>query len=339
MLFTIFDDIIPTVINMTKYKILSILIKEKDYISGEIISEKLGISRAAVNSAIKNLRIEGYEIDSVTNRGYRLQTHPNHLNEGEIGAFLSDARMKTVCCLESVDSTNNHLRNLAYDGAPEGQVVISDHQTEGKGRHGRRFESPSHSGIYLSYLLRPNTKPGSAVEITAWTAVAVCSAIEEITGFSPDIKWINDLESKGKKLCGILSELSVEAESGEVKFIIVGIGVNVNENTGDFPEELVDVATSLKIETEKDVRRGELAAAIVRHMDFLKAEWPEEHEKYYEEYCKRCVTPGNRIRVITGGSEEEAYAKSIDLSFGLVVEYPDGSEKILNSGEVSTRKI
>lgn len=324
---------------MTKYKILSILINEKDYISGEIISEKIGISRAAVNSAIKNLRSEGYEINSVTNRGYRLAAHPNQLNEGEIGAFLPDKRMQSVLCLESVDSTNNYLRNMAYDSAPQGQVVISNHQTAGKGRHGRRFESPSQTGIYFSYLLRPNTKPENTVEITAWTAVAVCRAMEEVTGFAPDIKWINDLEIGGKKLCGILTELAVEAETREVQFIIVGIGINVNEENKDFPEEIADVATSMKIETGKEVSRGELAAAIIRHMDELMTKWPMTHEEYYEEYCRRCSTPGHMIQVITGTTEEQAYAKSVDSSFGLVVEYPDGSEKVLNSGEVSTKRM
>ena len=325
--------------NMTKYKILSMLIKEKGFVSGELISEKLGISRAAVNSAIKSLRSEGYQIESITHRGYRLEEHPNYLNEGEVGAHLPWERMEMVWCIESVDSTNNYLRKLAYEGAPEGQVVISDHQSAGKGRYGRKFESPSKSGIYLSYLLRPDTEPKSAIEITAWTAVAVSKAIEETTGFRPDIKWINDLESNGKKLCGILTELAVEAECGKVQFLIVGIGINVNEDQDEFPEDLSSIATSLKMEIGHSVSRGKLAAGIIHNMDELIKKWPDAREEYYNEYCNRCCTPGNNIHVITGDLIENAYAEAIDPSFGLVAVFEDGSKRVLNSGEVSTRKI
>ena len=233
---------------MTKDAVLAILRKENDYISGEHISRLLGVSRAAVNTAVKALRAEGYEISSSTNKGYHLDAVPNSISAQELAAYLDEARMQTVECLASVDSTNNRLRELALAGAPNGQVVLANEQTQGKGRRGRAFASPQDNGIYLSILFHPDTLPTDIVEITAWTAVATNNAIEEVCGVRAGIKWVNDLVIDRKKICGILTEMSVESESGYIQYLIIGIGINVNEQAEDFPEEVRHIATSLAME-------------------------------------------------------------------------------------------
>ena len=222
---------------MTKDAVLAILRKENDYISGEHISRLLGVSRAAVNTAVKALRAEGYEISSSTNKGYHLDAVPNSISAQELAAYLDEARMQTVECLASVDSTNNRLRELALAGAPNGQVVLANEQTRGKGRRGRAFASPQDNGIYLSILFHPDTLPTDIVEITAWTAVATNNAIEEVCGVRAGIKWVNDLVIDRKKICGILTEMSVESESGYIQYLIIGIGINVNGQAEDFPAE------------------------------------------------------------------------------------------------------
>ena len=255
---------------MTKDAVLAILRKENDYISGEHISRLLGVSRAAVNTAVKALRAEGYEISSSTNKGYHLDAVPNSISAQELAAYLDEARMQTVECLASVDSTNNRLRELALAGAPNGQVVLANEQTQEKA-DGACLASPQDNGIYLSILFHPDTLPTDIVEITAWTAVATNNAIEEVCGVRAGIKWVNDLVIDRKKICGILTEMSVESESGYIQYLIIGIGINVNEQAEDFPEEVRHIATSLAMETGKTHSRAALAAALIRELDSMQA--------------------------------------------------------------------
>ena len=303
---------IKPVIEMTKEHVLKMLMMEEDYLSGETVSRELGITRAAVSIAVKSLREEGYIIDSVTNRGYKLLVRPDILSEGAVAAFLPEGRMDNVCFLKKVDSTNDYLRQLAQQGAPQGQVVISDYQTKGKGRQGRSFDSP----------------PG---------AVAVQNAIRSVCGFEADIKWINDLVVGERKLCGILTELSVEAESGQIQFVIIGVGINCNESTEDFAPDIQDRATSMFLQTGSRIDRSRLAAELVGHFDRMVQDWPDEHDRYLEQYRQWCSTTGRMITVFRGNETETAYAEHVDDHFGLVVRMNDGSIKVLNSGEVSTR--
>lgn len=322
---------------MTKEQVLRMLMMEEDYLSGEAVSRELGITRAAVSAAVKSLRAEGYMIDSVTNRGYKLLVRPDILSEGAVASFLPEERVENVCFLKKVDSTNDYLRQLAQQGAPQGQVVISDHQTKGKGRQGRSFDSPPGAGVYFSYLFRPDTVPSDTAEITAWSAVAVRKAIQKVSGFEPEIKWINDLVVEERKLCGILTELSVEAESGQVHFVIIGVGINCNELSEDFAADIQDRATSLYLQTRSKIDRAALAAELVHHFDQMVLDWPEQHDRYLEQYRHWCSTTGRRITIFRGNEKETALAECVDDSFGLVVRLDDGSRKVLNSGEVSTR--
>ena len=324
---------------MTKDKVLAILKNAGGYVSGEKISAELGLSRAAVNAAIKTLREEGYGISSSTNRGYELAGGPDILSGGELLCRLGAERMERVKFLETVDSTNTCLRTLALAGAPAGSVVCSDQQTGGRGRLGRSFASPAGSGVYLSYLLRPTTLPENTADLTAWTAEAMCGAVEDACGARPRIKWVNDLIMNGRKTGGILTEMSVESESGSVQYVIAGVGINVSRLEADFPEELRGIATSLKQETGREISRAELAADMIRRFDKLAEDYPARKEDYLAAYRRDCLTPGNRVLVRRGGSEREAFAESISDDFGLEVRYGDGTREAVSSGEVSVRGL
>lgn len=322
---------------MTKDKVLAILVKNNNYVSGEEISRSIGVSRAAVNTAVKSLKASGYEISSVTNRGYKLISAPDILSSGSVGALLDEDRMERVIVLDSTDSTNKYLRQLAYDGAPDGQVVIADEQTAGRGRMGRNFFSPKGKGIYFSYMLKPDLAPQDAVTLTAWTAVAMVRAIEKTSGFRPGIKWVNDLVSGGRKLCGILTEMSIESETGRIDSIIIGIGININNEETDFPEDLREIASSIAVLSGHQVSRSALAASMIRELDKMSADWPDKKEEYLRAYREYDITSGRNVTVISGGKNRDAQAITINEDFSLKVRFPDGSTEDLSSGEVSLK--
>ncbi len=324
---------------MTRDKVLAILKQNNDYVSGEKISAGLGVSRMAVSQAVKSLRNDGYNIISVTNKGYLLQENPqiDKLTIGELMTYLPEERIEQILCLDTIDSTNTKLRELAFDNAPTGYVVIANQQTNGRGRRGRSFVSPKDTGIYMSILLRPDCLPHECPTITAWTAVSVCNAIEKVTGISPSIKWVNDLLINNKKICGILSELSVESEGGHVQHIIVGIGINTNEESEDFPDEIKNIATSIYAETGKKTTRAQLAAEIINELDAMMKDWPHERDRYLKQYRKLNITTGKDIKVISGNSGKNAKALEINKDFSLKVMYEDGTIADISSGEVSTK--
>lgn len=324
---------------MTKDSVLTILRNENNYISGEKISNMLGISRAAVNTAVKTLRADGYEILSSTNKGYYLNAVPNCVTTNELSAYLTEQRMKLVFCADSVDSTNNKLRELALSGAPDGQVVIANEQLRGRGRRGRDFISPKDKGIYLSMLFHPDSLPSDIVEITAWTAVAINNAIQTVCGFRAGIKWVNDLVLNQRKVCGILTEMSVESESGYIQYVIIGIGINVNENKDDFPEELRKIATSLSMETNTEYSRAYLTAEIIKELDKMCKAWPEEKTYFLDAYKKDNITLGKEIFIVRNSEAKQGVAISIDDNFSLNVCYKDGSYGNMSSGEVSIRGL
>ena len=326
---------------MLKDDVLKLICREKDYISGEAISRKLGVSRAAVNNAVKTLRDEGYEIISSTNRGYHLTNSPDLLSKGSVSALLPDARSTCLHVFDSVGSTNNVLKDLAAKGAVSGTVVIADHQTGGKGRRGRSFASPSGAGIYMSYLFRPESGFDKISDLTSWTAVAVADAIKRAYGFEPQIKWVNDLLMNRKKICGILTEVSVEGESGLIDTCIIGIGVNVNESS--FPPELSEIATSISIENGgRRFARPVLASEIICSMDELTGNWPDS-SYYLERYRELNITAGSEITAyplkIENGSGRSGTAIGINDDFSLRVRFRDGSVEDLKSGEVSVRGL
>ncbi len=323
---------------MTKTEVLSILKNQEGYISGQAISRSLSISRAAVHTAVEALRADGYGIEAVTNRGYRLLSAPNVLDTGALTAELGSVRMERVICLPTVDSTNAYLLALSHS-APDGQAVIANEQTQGRGRIGRSFSSPKDKGIYLSYLIRPRENETASVadwlSLTAWTSAAVSDAVFSVSGRMPQIKWVNDLLLDGKKICGILTQTDLETETGMIRGMVIGIGINVLEEQSDFPEELQKTAGSLLL-SGCPCSRAALAAAVVRSLDEMRDAYPSANDIWLQKYRERCCVPGRKITVIEGGKSSEAAAIGIDDRFGLIIE-ENGKERILRSGEISVR--
>ena len=328
---------------MTKAEVLRILRESGEFVSGEALSRELGVSRAAVNTAVRSLREQGYAIESVTNRGYRLSAAPDLLNETEVASYLPEERMEKVLVYDEITSTNTKLLSLAMDGAADGQTVIADCQSAGRGRVGRGFVSPHGVGIYFSYLIRPDRDAGESFDVTswlpvtAWTAVAIARAVGTVSGVTPDIKWVNDLQMQGRKICGILTQTDLEAESGAIRAMVVGIGVNVQQSLEDFPEELREIAGSVAMGTGVHVRRAKLAAEMVKEMDRLRASWPGASAEYLSFYKEHCATLGKEIMIHEGQKRTPAAAVSIDPSFGLVVREENGIVRTLSSGEISIR--
>lgn len=311
-----------------------------DFLSGEEMSRRLGVSRAAVWKAMEALRQEGYEISSAPRRGYRLEGSPDRLSAGELSGALTGRKVGgTLVCLDSVDSTNSEVKRRALDGAPDGLAVIAGQQTGGRGRRGRTFVSPADKGLYLSVLLRPQCPLEEVSTLTAWTAVAVCDAIQAVCGVRPGIKWTNDLVLEGRKVCGILTELGLEGETGALEYVVVGIGVNLTQTEADFGPEVAPVAISLEQALGRAPRRAELAAAILAALDDLYAAFPGAAADYLARYRADCLTVGRQVRLIRPGGVQDAFAEEIDDRFALVVRLPDGRRETVSSGEVSVRGL
>lgn len=322
---------------MVKDAVLQALQNRAEPLSGEELSRALGVSRAAVWKAVKVLQGEGYTIEALPTRGYCLLAQPDVLR----GPELSDPDRVVGCqvvCLSETDSTNDECKRRAMAGAPTGLTVTADVQTGGKGRRGRSFQSLAGKGLYLSVLLRPQVPLEQVSQLTAWTAVAVCRAVEAVSGVKPRIKWPNDVLVDGKKLCGILTELGVEAETGSLSYVVVGMGTNLSQTEADFGPELAPIATSLAILGAKVTRR-ELAAALLKELDAMNAAFPRGREGYLAEYRCRCVTLGKEVKLVRPTGETQATALDVDGGFALRVRLADGREEAVSSGEVSVRGV
>ena len=309
-----------------------------EYLSGEEMSRLLGVSRAAVWKAVRKLQEEGYPVEAVTGRGYRLSGGPEKLTPGNILPRLEGLRPERLICLESVDSTNNYAKRIALQGAPDRTVIVSDEQTGGRGRRGRSFYSPKGTGLYLSYLTYPEASAEKVSRFTACAAVAVTEAVRKACGLETEIKWPNDILCRGRKLCGILTELALEGESGQLQYMICGIGINLLQKEEDFPEEIRQTAGSLAMMCGETPSRLELTAALIGELDRVYAGWHENDPALLQRFRERCGTVGRDILVLSGSEGKEAFAEGIAEDFGLIVRYPDGTKETLRAGEVSVRK-
>lgn len=242
-----------------------------------------------------------------------------------------------IIWFDEIDSTNTQAKQLAQQGAPHGTVLVADRQTGGRGRMGRSFCSPAGMGIYLSVILRPMCSADQLMHLTCATAVAMCDAVEETTGFRPGVKWINDLLAKGKKLGGILTELSLRPGTSDVEFAIIGIGINCNQAENGFPAALQDIAISLKTATGKNADRNQLTAAMVQALYEMDRQLLPKKESILQQYKKDCATLGQDIYLLRGEEKTPCTALDLDLDGGLIVEYADGTREIIQSGEVSVR--
>ena len=239
-----------------------------DFLSGQHLAELIGCSRTAVWKHIEELRKEGFELDAVRNKGYRILKTPEKITADEIRLGLTTMFMgRTIHYEDSVESTQKIALSLASEDAPEGTIIIAEEQLSGRGRMARKWHSPKYTGIWMSMILRPNIPLNNAPQLTLLAAVAIVQACEDMTDLILEIKWPNDILINGKKVTGILTELQAEAD--RIHSIIIGIGINVNQKKDDFPTEIRDIATSLFIEKGETVSRAELIKSILKHFEKL----------------------------------------------------------------------
>lgn len=319
-----------------KEQILRILEENRGKsISGAWMARKLYVTRSAVWKQIKELQKEGYDIEAVPNRGYSLRPCNDILTAQSISPFLKGKAAGFILDVrKTVTSTNTIAKEMAAAGTCEGTVIIASEQTAGRGRMGRTFYSPASTGLYMSLILRPRLSLEDSLLITTCAAVAVAKAIEELTQREVKIKWVNDLFMDGKKVCGILTEASLNVENGGLEYAVVGIGINVS--TRDFPDDIKDVAGSVFSEKpDGQPVTSMLAACVLNNL----AETMDNitDRSYLEEYKKRSFLLGKNIYVLKGDKALPAKAADIDDKARLIVEYPDSSTEALSSGEVSIR--
>ena len=311
----------------TKEQVLQALITASgSFRSGEALAQSLGISRAAVWKAVRALQNEGYAIDAVTRRGYRLNEDNDMLSAAAVQALV-DGDIEVIY-YASVDSTNTEAKRLLANGKDGRLLLIAEEQTAGRGRQGKSFYSPPLTGIYMTYVSHPMATLASAVKTTTLAAVAVCRAVEALTDKQPQIKWVNDVYLGEKKICGILTEAVTDMETQAVSSVIVGIGMNIK--TVHFPEEAGNAAS-----LNAPVRRAALIAQITRELAKAESEPFDEVLAYYRSHS---LLLGRQIAFIKNGAVTPATVKAIDNSGGLVVTLENGTEQTLTSGEISIRK-
>ncbi len=311
-----------------------LLRESRDYVSGDSIAAKLHVSRTAVWKYVNHLERLGYLFQKSKGKGYRITGTPDKLYAWEIDRHLrTDVTGRKVVHREIVDSTNAFAFKLALSGEPEGACVVAESQDAGKGRLGRKWFSPAGKNLYISVILRPRIHPSSVYPITFLSSLAVYDTIGELTGIRPSLKWPNDVLINGKKVCGTLIELSTEADM--VRFVIVGIGFNINMQHGEIDEEIVNKATSLSIETKKVYERALVCGILLNHL--------EEHYRYFRQYgapgiCgvweERAAIKGKTLEINQMGESYRGVVEGIDLDGAMLLNM-DGKVKKIIAGDVN----
>lgn len=308
-------------------------------VSGAELSHQLGITRAAIWARIEELRKLGYEIEASPVLGYRLISTPDVLHADDLLARLGQVKVigRDIRVFEQTTSTNDIVEKFARDGVKEGVVVFAESQMKGRGRLGRVWASPARKGLWFSILLRPELRPQEITQLTVAAATAIWRAIHTVTGLQPEIKWPNDLLYRGKKLVGILTELSAEVD--RVKHVILGVGVSVNVVAGEFPVDLRKSATSLRIELGKSILRAELATTILRELDtsyerVCRGRFPEIADEWEE----HCSTIGKQVVVGIGERKIRGCAESIDDDGALLLRTEHGRLERIIGGDVTLEK-
>lgn len=318
-------------------KILTALRNAEKYVSGQELSESLGVSRTAVWKTVQKLKEEGYRIEAIPNKGYFLMEDSDVLNEQELKAFRRTAWVGgTIIYYQVTDSTNTQAKYLAEEGASHGTLVVAGRQEAGRGRRGRFWESPEKDGIFMTVILRPEFEPKKASMLTLVAAMAVAKAIQKMLDLPAKIKWPNDIVLNGKKICGILTEMNTEIET--INYVVIGIGINVSNQK--FENEAASIATSLAMESGKQIHRAKLINAV----------W-EQFEDYYgrfcaagnlscieEEYDKCLVNMDRQVHILDPKEPFDGVARGIANTGELIVETEDGIRRV-SSGEVSVRGI
>lgn len=318
-------------------KIVKLLFNARDYVSGQQMSESLGVSRQAVNKAVKSLKDKGFKIKSVTRKGYKLEGFPKYLCEEAIKCYLNTKLIgKDVKVLETVGSTNDYLKKLADEGAEAGTVILAREQTAGKGRLGRSWISAKDNSIALSLLLRPEVSPSEISSITPLSGLAMCRAINDFCMLDSRIKWPNDIIVGKKKLVGILTELSAEFDM--VEYTVTGIGINVSQTV--FPEDISHKATSILLETGRHIDINKFIATV---LNYLEQELIINHYSLggqaAADYQKLCATIGRQVTFSRGKRKICGMAVSVNNSGGLDVMLSNGTVATVSSGEVTVQGI
>lgn len=303
------------------------------YISGEEIARTLDVSRSAIWKKIKELEEIGYGIEAVPHLGYRLTSLPTRLVPEEIRFGLNTRTLgQRIFVFPSTDSTNRVALDMGRKGAPHGQAILAEAQTSGRGRLGRAWTSPAGKGIYLSVILRPNLDLSQVSKLTLAAAVAAAETLESAKIKNVQIKWPNDLLIKGRKVCGILTEMVAEAD--RVECVVLGIGINVNTAASDLPSH----ATSLKLEAGKDLDRNALTAALLNNLETRLAQveglaW----EKTRAAWNRRSAVKGKQVKVTTLNQAVVGTAQGIDPSGALLVKTREGVKKVYSGDVLSCR--
>lgn len=322
-----------------KKDILKALRKNRgDFISGQDLSDSLGVSRTSIWKQVNQLREEGYKVESVTRKGYRLLGVPDSLTEEEVRPYLNTGLIGCkIIHHHTLDSTNEQLKKIASEEV-EGTVVVSEEQTGGKGRLGRTWTSSKGKGIYMSILLKPEIHPQDASKITQIIAASVVLALKGLN-IDAKIKWPNDIIVNSKKVAGVLTEMS--GELMRVDHIIVGTGININNDQGDFPEKIREKASSLMLEMGESFNRARVMAEVLNNFELLYMNFLESKEITESlEVCREnSILLGKEVRIITKGVERVRRAVELGLGGELIVEDEDGNRETIVSGEVSVRAL
>lgn len=320
-----------------KAEILKMLRETGDYVSGQEICEKLGVSRTAVWKIIRKLQEEGYQVEAVRSRGYRIIDGPDVVTAGEVESLLdTEWAGKEIVCYPETDSTNIRIKHLGDEGAPHGTLAVADRQTAGRGRRGRAWESPGGSCIYMSILLHPDLAPEKAPMLTLVMACSTAEGIMDCADVKVQIKWPNDIIVNGKKLAGILTEMSTQVDY--INHVTIGVGINVNLQR--FPGEIQN-ATSLLSETGTRIKRAPVIAAVMKHFEenykiFMQT---EDMSGLMEKYSSLLVNQGREVLILEKDAEYKAYAEGINQKGELVVRREDGTIENICAGEVSVRGV
>lgn len=312
----------------TREKVLKLLVASENGISGGMMASLLGVSRNAVWKVINQLKADGFDIESISGKGYKLSEGNRRLSEAELQKYYD----RKVVFLEQTDSTNRVAKSLAEQGADEGTLIVALSQSAGRGRLGRSFLSPE-GGLYFSLILRPSFSPEESRMLTVAAAVASAQAIEEISHRKSDIKWVNDIYIDGKKVCGILTEGAFDAEMGTLKYAVLGIGVNIFAQDG-LPAEISDIADTVFGSDVPSKTKAELIAKIVNN--FMALYEKLDDRAFLEEYRRRSMLTGLDVCYTLQGAEHTGRVLGIDDEARLIVE-ENGEKVYIGAGDVSVR--
>lgn len=321
-----------------KSKILKILRKSEGYVSGQQLCEELHVSRTAVWKVIEQLKEEGYKIEAVRNKGYHLEESPDVMSKAELLSLMETSWAgRNVFYFDTTDSTNIQAKKLGEADGKHGSLVVAERQLAGRGRRGRGWESPAGMSIYMTILLRPDISPNCAPMMTLVMAQSVAEGLILSTGADARIKWPNDIVLNGKKICGILTEMSTEIDY--INHVVIGAGINVNQT--EFPEDIALKATSLKIETGRTFRRADLAAAVMSRFEYNYELFTKAGDllPIQDKYNQLLVNKDRDVRVMEPGNEYDGHALGINKSGELLVRKQDGTVEQIFAGEVSVRGI